>query len=267
MKKLAVIISSILLSSAATTAIAADTYQSISHVGYVDVDGDDTVSVDSTYYFSPKATLGPYDQFEYINKQTNVYGAYSDNDLGDVTSIGGEYFVEDFVLGAQYNNLDSDFGSSTDVIELSAGYFFNPNLVLKATFVDVEDADNQFVFDLAYNHQLNSTDYIGFTVTADDEFDYRAVAAKYFVDLQQGNYLTVEGKFEDVDGGSSNWELASNYYFSKATSVFVTVNKNDDYTLGAQHFFNNNVGLKAGYGNNWDDSDYDAYFANVSLQF
>lgn len=54
MKKLAVIISSILLSSAATTAIAADTYQSISHVGYVDVDGDDTVSVDSTYYFLQK---------------------------------------------------------------------------------------------------------------------------------------------------------------------------------------------------------------------
>ena len=55
--------------------------------------------------------------------------------LVDVTSVGGEYFVEDFVLGAQYTDFDSDFGSSTDVIELSAGYFFNPNLVLKATFV------------------------------------------------------------------------------------------------------------------------------------
>ena len=132
MKKLAVIISSILLSSAATTAMAADTYQSISHVGYMDIDGNDTMSVDSTYYFSPKATLGPYDQFEYINKQTNVYGAYIDNDDSDVTSVGGEYFVQDFVLGAQYNNYDSDFGSSTDVIELSAGYFFNPNPCIKS---------------------------------------------------------------------------------------------------------------------------------------
>ena len=43
------------------------------------------------------------------------------------------------------------------------------------------------LFDLAYNHMLNSTDYIGVTVTADDDFDYRAVAAKYFIDLQQGN--------------------------------------------------------------------------------
>ncbi|MGS0535399.1 putative porin [Pseudoalteromonas sp. SaAl2] len=262
MKKLAVIISSILLSSAAT---AADSYNSISHVGYKDTDNNDTISVDSTYYFSPKATLGPYDQFEYINKQSNVYGAYSDDDFGDVTTIGGEYFVQDFVLGAEYSNLD--YASSTDVIQLSAGYFFNPNLLLKATFEDVEDGENRVLFDLAYNHQLNSTDYVGFTVTSDDEFDYRAVNAKYFMDLQQGNYLTVEGTISDTDNSGSSWELGSNYYFSKATSAFVTFDKNDDYSFGAQHFFNKNIGLKAGYANNWDDSDYDAYFANVSLQF
>jgi len=264
MKKLAVIISSMLLSTAAT---AADSYQSISHLGYTDTDGNDTVSVDSIYYFAPKNTMGPYDQFEYINKTTNVYGAYSDDDFGDVLGLGGEYFVEDFVFGAGYNNYDSDFGSSTDVFNVSAGYFFNPNLLLKATFVDVEDGDNSVMFDLKYNHQLNSTDYIGFTLTADDEFDYRAVNAKYFVDLQQGNYLTVEGTISDTDDNGSSWELGSNYYFSKATSVFVTFNKEDDYSFGAQHFFNKNVGLKAGYGNNWDDSDYDAYFAKVSLQF
>ncbi|MGS0496495.1 putative porin [Pseudoalteromonas sp. S1727] len=264
MKKLAVIISSILLSSAAT---AADNYQSISHLGYMDTDGNDKVSIDSTYYFSPKTTLGPYDQFEYINKQTNVYGAYSDDDLNDVATIGGEYFLQDFVVGAEYSNNDFDAGSSTDEIKLSAGYFFNPNLLLKATFIDVEDGENRVLFDLAYNHQLNSTDYIGFTVTSDDEFDYRAVNAKYFMDLKQGNFLTVEGTVSDDDNRSSSWELESNYYFTKATSAFVTFNKNDDYTFGAQHFFNKNVGLKAGYGNNWDDSGYDAYFANVSLQF
>ncbi|MBB1294996.1 putative porin [Pseudoalteromonas sp. SG43-7] len=264
MKKLAVIISSILLSSAAT---AADNYQSISHLGYMDTDGNDTVSVDSKYYFSPKATLGPYDQFEYINKQTNVYGSYIDNDFSDVTTIGGEYFVENFVVGAQYSNLDVDSVSSKDVFNVSAGYFFNPNLLLKATFIDVEDGENSVIFDLAYDHKLNSTDYIGFTVTSDDEFDYRAVNAKYFMDLKQGNYLTVEGTISDTDDSGSSWELGSNYYFTKATSAFVTFNKNDDYTFGAQHFFNKNVGLKAGYGNNWDDSGYDAYFANVSLQF
>ncbi|MFX3768149.1 putative porin, partial [Streptococcus suis] len=95
--------------------------------------------------------LGPYDQFEYINKQTNVYGSYIDDENSDVATIGGEYFVENFVLGAKYSNHDSDFGSSTDEINVSAGYFFNPNLLLKATFIDVEDADNVFMFDLAYN--------------------------------------------------------------------------------------------------------------------
>ena len=264
MKKLAVLISGILLSSAAT---AADSYQSISHLGYKDTDGNDTVGVNSTYYFSPKATLGPYDQFEYINKQTNVYGAYTDNDSSDVAAIGGEYFFQDFVFGAGYTNYDSDVASSIDQFNVSAGYFFNPNVLLKATFYDIEDNENQVIFDLVYNHELNSTDYIGFTLTSDDNFDYRALSAKYFMDLQQGNYLTVEGTISDTDNVGSSWELGSNYYFTKATSAFVTFNKNDDYTFGAQHFFNKNVGLKAGYGNNWDDSGYDAYFANVSLQF
>lgn len=264
MKKLAVIISSILLSSAAT---AADNYQSISHLGYMDTDGNDKVSIDSTYYFSPKTTLGPYDQFEYINKQTNVYGVYSDDDFNDVATIGGEYYIKDFVFGAGYTNYDSDFASSIDQFNVSAGYFFNPNVLLKATLYDIEDNENQVMFDLVYNHELNSTDYIGFTLTSDDNFDYRAVNAKYFMDLQQGNYLTVEGTISDTDNSGSSWKLGSNYYFSKATSAFVTFDKNDDYSFGAQHFFNKNVGLTAGYANNWDDSDYDAYFANVSLQF
>lgn len=262
MKKLAVIISSILLSSAAT---AADSYNSISHVGYTDADGNDTLSIDSTYYLSPKTTLGPYDQFEYINKQSNVYGAYADDDFGDVTAIGGEYFIKDFVVGAEYSN--SDYGTNNELYKISAGYFFNPDLLMKATLVENKDGEDYALFDLAYNHQLNSTDYIGFTVTSDDEFDYRAVNAKYFMDLKQGNFLTVEGTVSDTDDFGSSWELGSNYYFTKATSAFVTFNKEDDYSFGAQHFFNRNIGLKAGYANNWDDSDYDAYFANVSLQF
>lgn len=262
MKKIAVIISSILLSSAAT---AADTYESISHVKYTDYDGNDVVSLDSTYYFSPKATLGPYNQFEYINKESNVYGSYIDDDFGDVTKVGGEYFLNQFVFGAGYQNVD--YGNSRDAFNLSAGYFFNPDLLMKATYMDVEDGEDGFRFDLAYNHKLNSTDYIGFTVSADDDFDYRAVSAKYFIDLQQGNYLTVEGTVADTDDFGSSWVLGSNYYFTKATSVFVTFDKNDDYSFGAEHFFNRNVGLELGYANNWDDSDYDAYYANVSLQF
>ena len=43
--------------ASSTAATAADSYQSISHLGYVDTDGNDTVSVDSTYYFAPKKTM------------------------------------------------------------------------------------------------------------------------------------------------------------------------------------------------------------------
>ncbi len=262
MKKLAIIISGILLSSAAH---AADSYQSISNLSYAEIDNNDTISVDSTYYFSPKSTLGPYDQFEYINKQSNVFGGYADDDFGDVTAIGGEYFVEDFVVGASYQN--ADYNSNNEFYTLSAGYFFNPDLLAKVRFVDKKDGDNVTLFSLAYNHMLNDTDYVGITVESDDDFDSRSVAAKYFIDLQQGNYLTVEGTFMSLDEADDQWNVETNYYFSKATSVFASYDKEDNYTFGAQHFINKNIGLKVGYGNNADDSDYDAYFANMRFQF
>jgi len=262
MKKLAIIISGLLLSSAA---YAADSYQSISNLGYTDTDNNDTISVDSTYYFSPKSTLGPYDQFEYINKQSNVFGGYADDDFGDVTAIGGEYFVEDFVVGASYQN--ADYNSNNESYTLSAGYFFNPDLLAKVRFVDQKDGDNVTFFSLAYNHMLNDTDYVGITVESDDDFDSRSVAAKYFVDLQQGNYLTVEGTFVSLDEADDQWNVETNYYFSKATSVFASYDKEDNYSFGAQHFINKNIGLKVGYGNNADDSDNDAYFANMRFQF
>lgn len=262
MKKLAIIISGLLLSSAAH---AADSYQSISNLNYTDTDNNDTISVDSTYYFSPKSTLGPYDQFEYINKQSNVFGGYADDDFGDVTAIGGEYFVEDFVVGASYQN--ADYNSNNESYTLSAGYFFNPDLLAKVRFVDQKDGDNVTFFSLAYNHMLNDTDYVGITVESDDDFDSRLVAAKYFVDLQQGNYLTVEGTFVSLDEADDQWNVETNYYFSKATSVFASYDKEDNYSFGAQHFINKNIGLKVGYGNNADDSDNDAYFANMRFQF
>ena len=262
MKKLAIIISGLLLSSAAH---AADSYQSISNLSYAEIDNNDTISVDSTYYFSPKSTLGPYDQFEYINKQSNVFGGYADDDFGDVTAIGGEYFVEDFVVGASYQN--ADYNSNNESYTLSAGYFFNPDLLAKVRFVDQKDGDNVTFFSLAYNHMLNDTDYVGITVESDDDFDSRSVAAKYFVDLQQGNYLTVEGTFVSLDEADDQWNVETNYYFSKATSVFAAYDKEDNYSFGAQHFINKNIGLKVGYGNNADDSDNDAYFANMRFQF
>jgi hypothetical protein len=262
MKKLAVIISSILLSSAAT---AADSYNSVSNLGYKNSDNNDALSIDSTYYFSPKSTLGPYDQFEYINKQSNVFGGYADDDFGDVTVVGGEYFVKNLVVGASYQN--ADYNANNELFTLSGGYFFNPDLLAKVTFVENKDGDDYALFDLAYNYMLNSTDYVGVTLTSDDDFDYRAVAAKYFIDLQQGNYLTFEGQYESIDNTQNQWNVETNYYFTKATSVFASYDKQDTYSFGAQHFINKNIGLKVGYENNADDSDNDAYFANMRFQF
>ncbi|MEO2266516.1 putative porin [Pseudoalteromonas pernae] len=264
MKKLSIAIASILFSGAA----AAQSYQSITDLEYVNFDSDDYVSLQSKYYFAPKQVLGPLDQFEYINKTTNVYGGIADDEWATQYNVGGEYFFNNFVVGASYVNADYDnVRGDHDGYTMSFGYLVNKDLLFKVDRIDYEGSDAVYFFSGQYNHQLNATDYIGFTARVDDEFDYREVSGKYFTDLQNGNYLTLEATVIDVEDGDFGWMLGSNYYFSKATSVFVNFSKDDDYGFGAEHFFTPNFSLTAGYANNWDDSNEDQYYLKATAQF
>ncbi|WP_105215413.1 putative porin [Pseudoalteromonas sp. T1lg22] len=263
MKKLTVAIASVLFSGAAF----AQSYQSITDLEYVNFDSDDFVSLSSKYYFAPKQVLGPLDQFEYINKTTNVYGGLADSDFATSYNVGGEYFYNSFVFGASFNTTDFDDAGDVDGYTLSLGYLVNDNLLFKVEREDYEQASDVFYFSGQYNHALNATDYIGFTAKVDDGFDHREVSAKYFKDLQHGNYLTVEGTFIDIEDGDSYWQLGSSYYFSKATSAFVQFDEEDNYGFGAKHFFTTNFAVTAGYGNNWDDSGLDQYYLKATAQF
>ncbi|TMS59925.1 putative porin, partial [Pseudoalteromonas sp. S3173] len=56
------------------------------------------------------------------------------------------------------------------------------------------------------------------SVVSDEDLDSRKVAAKYFDDLQQGKYLTVEGTVVRLDDADDQWSVEKNYYFSYARS-------------------------------------------------
>ncbi|WP_105190835.1 putative porin [Pseudoalteromonas sp. T1lg48] len=264
MKHLSIALASALFSSFAF----AQSYQSISTLEYADYDSNfDELLLNSKYYFDSKEVLGPLDQFEYINKATNVYGTVIDNDVFGSYSAGGEYFFDSFMIGASYGYFDYDNGGDSDSNSLSVGYLVNDDLLFKVDRVDYEHLDAIYFFSGQYNHALNATDYIGFTAKFDDEFDYREVSAKYFKDLQHGNYLTVHASFIDFEAGDSYWQLGSSYYFSKATSAFVQFDEEDNYGFGAKHFFTTNFAVEAGYFNNWDDSDADTYYLKATAQF
>ncbi|TMP55167.1 putative porin, partial [Pseudoalteromonas sp. S1610] len=69
------------------------------------------------------------------------------------------------------------------------------------------DGDHVTFFSIAYNDMLNHTDIVGITEESDHDIDSRSVAAKYFVELPQGNYLPVEGTLVSLDEAEDQWNV------------------------------------------------------------
>ena len=253
------------LVAASSFAVSANEYQSISNATYANADSDDLFAIDTLYYVDARKALGPFNEFSFINTTSNVFAGYANTDYSDSFNLGGEYFVNNFVVGAGVSQNDTDFGDTT-LYSASFGYLFTPDLLARINYVDsdVDGADGTFIASAQYNLAINATDYIGFTADVDDEFDNYGVSAKYFTDLGQGRYLTATA---DIDAGDyDSWTVASTYYFNQGTSVFAGLNKQDDVRVGARYYFNPSWGLSAAYGNNLDTS-YDLFELKLTAQF
>ena len=96
--------------------VSANEYQWFSELSYsnVDVSGEsfDALTLEGQYFFDNKKALGPYNEFEYINKVSNIDASYSNIGLGDyyVTQASGEFFVNNFLLGLGLS--DDKFGNN-----------------------------------------------------------------------------------------------------------------------------------------------------------
>ncbi|WP_444945925.1 putative porin [Microbulbifer sp. VTAC004] len=253
---------------AATT--TAEEYNSFTKASYSDIESGsvdaDRFDFGTTYYFSGKETLGPLKEFEYINKVSNVSAGFSHYNIGsfdsDTFSAGGEYFTSSgFVIGAGIIDL---WESNVDY--QSIGYLFSPDFLVTLNHVD-DDSDNEFSLNARYNHQLNSTDYIGFNLFVDEEFDTRSLSSKYFTHLGGEQYLTAELTYTNYDEGDDYWSLGTEYFFTQRTSIGFSFDENDEYKLGVNHFFNQNFAVEAAYVSNTDsDFDYDVYQLGLTVQ-
>jgi len=261
MKKL--VIASLI--AASSFAVSANQYQSISNASFANVDSDNVYAIDTIYYLDARKALGPYNEFSFINTTSNISAGYVNTDYSDSFGIGGEYFFENFVVGAGVSRNDNDFDDVT-YYNASFGYLFTPDLIARINYLDsdVDGADGVFIASAQYNLTLNATDYIGFTANVDDEFDNYGVGAKYYTDLGQGRYLTASA---NIDAGDyDSWAVASSYYFNQGTSVFANLNKQDDIRVGARYYFNPSFAVTAAYGNNLDTS-YDLFELKLTAQF
>ena len=250
----------------ASAAVSAEEYQTFVglNADHYRASGDSETNwkLDGTYFFDKKVTLGPLDQFEYINKVTNVSASFRREFDTNITRIGGEYFAENgLVVSAAHSRASGDY-----VNEVGLGYLVSNNFIVRVNAVKPEDESTDFMFSASYNHQLQGNDYVGFTAYADDEFDYFGISSKYFASLGEGRFIAAGITLDDNDG-SSDWSAEADYYFSKMTSVGLTYNKADSYSLNAKHFFSQNWAVEARFASNTDDSTLKTYSLGVTGQF
>ena len=214
-----------------------------------------------SYFFAPKKTLGPLDQFEFINKVNNVSAHAIETRGGNGWGVGGEYFIDNGIsVSARHSQFDGDYEN-----QLGLGYFVTNNLKVNVEASKAENASTEYMFSAQYNYQLQGADYVGFNAFTDDEADYYGVSSKYFASLGADRYLVAGVTLAKAD--ESYWALSGSYYFNKMTSVGVNFDKEDNYAVTAKHFFNTNWAVEARYASNSDDSSDKLYHVSVIGQF
>lgn len=225
-----------------------------------DVDG---AWLSAQYFFKARTALGPLDQFEYINKISNVGGSVNDRPGKDYFyNLGGQAFIGNVLVGAGYSNNRFDRERES----LQVGYLFNDDFLVNVSASKVGSDDTTYHLSSRYNIQINETDYLGVSISTDDNFEYKSISSTYFSKVGDNKYLTARVDYGDYDS-YKHWILYSSFYFTEKTSVNASYGKGKSYSLGVKHFFNNNFAIGAGYYSNTNDSDYKSYSVNFSTQF
>ncbi|MCG9769090.1 MULTISPECIES: putative porin [Pseudoalteromonas] len=247
MKKLLSIAAVSLLVSAAAQAntgnVQKEWFNAASYTDY-DYDGSDNraLMLSSRYFFAPQESVGVWDDFGYLDTDSNVGVSYFNDDYSNAFSAGGEGFItkEWFVTAGI-----ADLGEADDHYSFGFGYLYNDNLKLSIRQEEFENGDTTW-FKAEYNHELNSTDYIGFTVETEDEFDYLNLSARYFMHVGGDSYFTIDLEHNriDTDGFDDNvTNVLANYYFTRNFALGLG-SYDSDLAVEAKYFFNDTYYLK-----------------------
>ncbi|ALO35826.1 hypothetical protein CMT41_14680 [Colwellia sp. MT41] len=299
--------------------VLAESYQSFSTVSYshsrytsnmpaydlYSKSDTDAVALYSKYYFDERQTLGPLNEFAYINTISNLYvlvansntevsSAYKSRDSNSDSSdnsiaIGGQWIINNFIFGVNYSYYKSEgkwtdsyfsdgneisYDNSSSYYAAEIGYLISDDLVISAHYNDGGDGDDYFSYSSSYNWQLSGMDYIGFSYNVDEDFDVHQLSSKYFFGIAEQSYIVLGGGYtldnRDVVFVDDYWSVNASYYYNDSTSVSVTYSDNDFYSLGASYFISNNYSVQLGYNsvaNNKDENDFDGYYLSFSAQF
>lgn len=112
-----------------------------------------------------------------------------------------------------------------------------------------EEGDDVADFALEYDHAINETDYIGFTLGyVDTDESVISLSSKYLNAFANGQFLVVEADFVDAD--DSSFGASAKWYLNKNTGFILGGDDQDNVYVGATHFFNTNFAVDVTVGQN-----------------
>ncbi len=232
---------------------AAETYQFFGGLGFEDTDADNSemkTLLDAKYYFSGQDTVGPLDQFSYIDDTSEIHASVTSQDDSDVVKLGGSYYFDRFAIGADYTDYDGFYET-----RLNAGFFILNNFKATLGYTMPEEGDDVADFGLEYDHAINDSDYIGFSFGYTDyEESLIELSTKYLNAFDNGQFFVFEAAYADAE--DSAFEASAKWYVNKNTGFEFGADDQDFMYIGATHFFNTNFAVDVMVGQ--DDSGADA---------
>jgi len=104
----------------------------------------------------------------YKFKGVGLLGAYAKDDVTGVSTIlgGSTYTLKGVTVGGTFAR-DFDAGVTTDTLSYVASYALGQN-VLRGGYQNIEDADNQYILEVAHNLDDNSAVYVN-GISGEDE--------------------------------------------------------------------------------------------------
>lgn len=235
--------------SATVNAQQSETRQWFNSIEYntlenTDLDYDST-QLSSHYYFTPQQNTGVWDDYGYLDTDSNIDLHYFESDGHDNFSLYGEGFYGNWFVIAELSDL-----SNLDNYSVGAGYLFNDSLKASVRMQEHEYGDEVYWFKAQYNHQLNDSDYIGFTIETNDDTDIWNTSSRYFSHLGDDRYFSLDVDYQGNDANNTLSAMA-NYYFNRNVAIGAGAT-DSDLQLEAKYFINSQYYLTANF------TDYDS---------
>lgn len=217
------------------------------------INDNDSVALSSHYYFAPQQHSGVWDDFGYLDTDTNIKLDYLNADDADNFGLFAEGFYNNWFASIELADL-----GETDDYSLGLGYVFAQSLKVSVRLAEFKAADTIYWFKAQYNHQLNDTDYLGFTIETDDDIDAWNASTRYFHRLSHERYVSVDLAYED-NGVDSVFSGMANYYFNRNVAIGAGVT-DSHLQLEAKYFINSQYYFTAHFSDVEEGEQYAAKF-------